>query len=71
MHHRPVASRLQATLNPPNLPHRSPQQPRRLHLCPFTFEHQRHNLQNIPLTLTHLNPVFLHPLNTNRTFLLG
>jgi hypothetical protein len=47
--------------NPSDLTFRSFQQNRRLNLRPFAFQNTRHHLQNITLTLAHLNPVFLHP----------
>src|SRR6266540_452452 len=56
-------------LYPPNLTHAQLEQPGRFDLRPLTFEHQRHHLQHVPITLTHQNPVFLHPSLTNRTFL--
>src|SRR6266508_3949241 len=56
-------------LYPPHLTHAQLEQSGRFDLRPLTFEHQRHHLQHVPITLTHQNPVFLHPSLTNRTFL--
>ena len=52
---------------------RALQQPARFLLRSFPSEHQRHHFQNVPITTTHFNPVFLHPalLPGNRTFLFA
>ena len=45
---------------------------RRFRLRPLALQHRRHQLQHVPLSLTHLDQVFLHPLATaHRTFLMG
>jgi hypothetical protein len=57
VHDRPIAFDFQASLNPPHLPLRQTQQARRFRLRPLALQHPLHDLQNIPLTLTHLHPV--------------
>ena len=61
VNHRRVAARLQPTLKPPNLTLRQPQQPPGLRLGPLLLQYQRHDLQPVPLTLTHLDPILVYP----------
>jgi hypothetical protein len=59
-------------LKTPHLPYAQAQQPRSLALLPPAVQNRRHHLQSIPLWLTHLNPVSVHPLShiqRKRTFL--
>jgi hypothetical protein len=69
MYDRGVSVTFQPPLDPTHLTHRTPQQSRCFNLRPLASDYQRHHFQNVSFTLTHLNPVFLHPGVTNRTLL--
>jgi hypothetical protein len=71
MDHPCVAIGLQTPLNTPHLAYAPLQQPRRLGLATLALQHRGHDLQPIPLTLTHLDLVSIHPpLLGMRTLLL-
>jgi hypothetical protein len=71
MNHARIALGLQPPLDAPDLPNTPLQQPGGFGLRPSALQHWLHDLQSVPITLTHLDPVSIHqPPLDKRTLLL-